>query len=142
MKKIVVLLVLLLAFNTLVLNSQQDTDKYSAVNLMIYKVYFTNMGMIIDYILVNEIKTLYLPNKFFTDGIAVKIIENDSRATPQMNVIYKNKEPFKVKIYIPSDPGGETYKLLDYLTPDIIEKFKATDKLNIEAYQAAPTQPK
>jgi hypothetical protein len=49
-----------------------------------------------------------------------------------MNVVYKNGEPYRVKLYIPPIADGYIYQLIEFMPDDLIEKFKATTKLEIE----------
>ena len=49
-----------------------------------------------------------------------------------MNIIYKNKEPYKIKLYLPTLPTGLTYQAIDVMPDDMIEKFNNTTKLQVE----------
>jgi len=141
-KKIIMTVFLLLLITAFIYPQSSSQEKFSTVNIMLKRINFTNLGLIIEYFSGGIVREAYLPHKLFNEGIAVKVVDEDSRTTPQMNIIYKNGEQFKVKIYLPTYPLGPDYPLKDYLTQDIIDKFKNTDKLNIVLFDQAGTQTK
>lgn len=130
--KILIVFVIISFFSPLLLQPQATLDdKITTINLFIVTIYTTNMGLIIDYYSGNRIRTTYLPNRFFEDKTVVKIIENNYLLTPQMNVVYRNTEPYKIKLYMPDWFDGDTYQILSSLPQNVVDKFKNTTKLDI-----------
>lgn len=133
MKKIIYILIFFILVTSILSTQSTSQDKYTVVNIMIKKIYFTPLGLIIEYSYANKIRHAYLPNKLFEEGIAVKVIDDYTPSSiPQMNLIFKNSEQFKVKIYLPSNPVGPTYPLIDYLSDEMKENFKKAEKLSID----------
>jgi hypothetical protein len=125
---IFILIVLISSF----LSGQTATaDKMTTVNVMISTIYSTNMGLIIEYYSDGKMRECYMPNSFFEDRTVVKIIEDNPTIAPQMNVVYKNNEPYKVKLYVPTYPNGLTYQAIPYLPDDKVQLFNNTKKLAI-----------
>jgi hypothetical protein len=108
---------------------KRDDSKYSCVNVMLSKVYFTRVGLILEYFTGNQMRQTYLPNKFFEQGMAIKVVDNDQKTTPQMNVMYKDLQPYKVKIYMPLAQDGLTYQIIEFMTKEQEDKFTNADKL-------------
>ena len=109
-----------------------DDIKITTVNVMIYRIYSTRMGMVVEYFAGDNIKTTYFPNSFFMNKTVVKIIEDDYSITPQMNVVYKDQVPYKIKLYVPPIYDGYIYRIIEFMPDDLVEKFKATTKLEVE----------
>lgn len=129
------LIILVLSFFTPLILSSQPMDenlKITTANVMIYRVFITRMGFVVEYYSGDKLRRTYLPNSFIMNKTVVKIIEDDAKITPQMNVIYKNEVPFKIKLYIPSVYDGYTYQIIETMSDDLVEKFKNTTKLEIE----------
>lgn len=127
-KKLMYIITLLLITLTFSFSQGTKEDKYTTINVMISKVYSTSKGLIIEYFSSGKKRQTYLPNKFFDEGIAVKVIAENTSMTPQMNIIYRNLEPYKVKIYLPRFFDSITYQVMGFMTKEHIEKFKV-DKL-------------
>ena len=128
-----ILIIILIILTTIPVNSQQDKkeDKFSSVNLIIKKVTSTELGFIAEYYAGGKFRELYLPAKFFLSGIAIKINEDDPNIAPQMNIIYKNLVPIRVKIYVPTIMIGIKYPALEVLPKEMIDKFNSTNKIDI-----------
>ena len=128
MNKLRIILIVLL-FSSLTFIYGQDTgaeqnDKYTTQNIMLTRITECRYGLILEYFSGVDLKTSYIPNKFFIDGTAVKIVENDTNISPQMNIIYKNLKPFKVKLYLATNVASLTYRYMDFVSSEIAEKFK------------------
>ncbi len=136
-KRISIMVVFLMVITIFMTAQTDNQDKFTTMNVMIGKIFFTSYGWIVEYSAGGKIRQAYLPNKFFDTGIAVKIPDDYSNTTPQMNIIYKNKEQLKVKIYVPTYPIGYKYPLLEYLSKEIIDSFNKQDKLNIEMFDSS-----
>lgn len=131
----VILLIISLSVCAFSQEADEDSDKYTTQNVIITTIYSTEMGQIVEYNANNKKQTAYLPHRFFEEGIAVNIIERDGTLTPQMNIVYKNWQQYRVKIYIAPVLLGPTYKVMDYLPPAIQEKFKNTKELTIPLWE-------
>jgi len=130
MKTRLICLVILLILTVYLMSGQvATTDKMTTVNIMISTIYSTSMGMIIEYYSDNKLRECYLPNSFFEDRTVVKILEDNPHISPQMNIIYRNNEPYKVKLYVPSNPNGLTYQAIPFLSDDKVQMFNNTKKL-------------
>jgi len=132
-KKIALLIIITALFCSGALYAQDSTqkDKFSTLNFQLTTVWDTSLGVILEYILKGTAKYAYIPNKFFIDRTAVKIWDDDGYIAPQANVIFKNGEPFRIKIYIPRKPQGLQYRIIEILPDDTIKKF-SVDKLVFE----------
>ncbi|MBN2546233.1 MAG: hypothetical protein JXB50_10585 [Spirochaetes bacterium] len=136
-KKTSMVIIFLIAISFFISSQSGDQDTYSTMNIMIGKIYFTTYGLIVEYSSGGKIREAYLPNKFFNEGIAIKIPDDNSNTTPQMNIIFKNKEQLKVKIYMPTLPIGYKYPLLEYVSKEIIDNFNKQEKLNIVLFDSS-----
>ncbi|MCG8568818.1 MAG: hypothetical protein MJB14_01640 [Spirochaetes bacterium] len=126
-KKIGFILILLLICSVLPVMSQDTTtqeDKYSTVNVMIQRITDCRLGVIVEYYYGVKLIRSYFPNHFFSKKWAVKVVENDTHISPQMNIIYKNFKPLRVKLYLQTNVSSPTYRYLEYVSPEIEEKFK------------------
>jgi len=139
-KRISLAVIFLMAVSFFMTSQSSDQDKYSTMNIMIGKIYFTTYGLIVEYSSGGKVRQAFLPTKFFNTGIAIKIPDDNSNTTPQMNIIFKNKEQLKVKIYMPTYPIGYKYPLLEYLSKEIIDSFNKQEKLNIELFDSTSSQ--
>jgi len=81
----------------------------------------------LEYYAKNEPQYVYLPFSFFDESIAVKIWEDDRNISPQANVVFKNLEQFKVKIYMPKDASSLVYRMKDFLTDDEKKAFEVKE---------------
>ncbi len=106
---------------------EEAKDKYTTMNIMLSQVIDTPMGMILEYYAKNEPQYVYLPFSFFDESIAVKIWEDDRNISPQANVVFKNLEQFKVKIYMPKDASSLVYRMKDFLTDDEKKAFEVKE---------------
>jgi hypothetical protein len=132
----IIFIILILFFGTLCFAQESGgQDKYTAVNFMVERIYFTRYGLIIHYFKEGRYEYLYLPNKFFEERIAVRIKEGDGKIVPQMSVIFKNLEPIKVKIYVPFVFDGPKYRIVDYVPTKMEERFKNTEKIEITIFK-------
>lgn len=126
-----IILALLFIFSISILSAQESNteneDKFSVVNVMLTRITDCRYGMILEYFHGIKLKKVYIPNQFLIDGRAIKVVENDVRVSPQMNIIYKNFEPFKVKLYLAKDISNLTYQFIDYVPPELAEKFNITE---------------
>ena len=129
--KILAVLILLLCPAALFAQDDADNSKYTTQNVILSRVTECRYGIIIDYFSGTEMKTAYIPNKFFISGKAVKIPENDTNISPQMNIIYKDLQPFRVKLYIATKISNLTYQYMDFVSADIAAKFQI-DELTFE----------
>ncbi len=132
MKKILSSILFVLFLCPLLFSQSQNNsknDKYSSVNVIVQTIWSTKMGIVVDYYLDGEILSAYIPNKYFDDKTVIRIYEDNSQISPQMNIIYKNLEPFRVKLYVPTNPYGPKYKVIEIMPNDLIDKFKNTTKL-------------
>lgn len=111
--------------------SEENDDKYTVVNIMLNQIFQCSEGLILKYRANNENKIAYIPNKFFRQRIAVKVDEEDTNISPQMNLILKNGKPHRVKLYLASKASNMTYRLMEFVTADTRSKFKM-DELQIE----------
>jgi|GEM_PF-1647397 len=137
----IILFLFILIFSSLCFAQENDSQaKYTAVNFMVERIYFTRLGLIVYYYAEGRFQYLYLPNKFFNDGIAIKIKEGDGKITPQMSIIFKNFEPVKVKLYVPFVFDGPRYRIMDYLTKTIEDKFNSTEKIEVTIFQDKKTE--
>ncbi len=124
MKRILVLFLTLLSLSAY---SQSPKDKMSTKNYAINMIYTTQLGWIIDYNDYGSSKQIFLKSSFFRDGTAVRVAEDDTIA-PQMNLVYKNLKPFKLKIYVPVNVESRSYiRTIDILSPEMVEKFQAKE---------------
>ena len=132
--KILIIVIILSFFTPLIILPQENLDdiKITTTNIMIYRIFQTRMGLVIEYIAGSRYRRTYFPNSFIMNKTVIKIVEDDYSITPQMNVVYKNGEPYKVKLYIPPVADGYIYQLIEFMPDDLIEKFKATTKLEID----------
>ena len=110
----------------------QQEDKYTSVNIMVSKVTSTELGYIVQYYAGGKFRELYLPTRFFFNGLAVKVVEESPQIAPQMSIIYKNLAPLKVKLYMPSNPEGLQYPAIEFMPKDMTDKFNSTNKLDIQ----------
>ncbi len=118
------------AQNNTVANS--TSDKYSAMPFMISQIFECSEGVVVKYITdKGDIKTTYLPFKFFRDGTVVRVTENDTKISPQMSVVFKNLKQFKVKLYLAENQSNNVYRIIDTVTPTLREKFNINE-LQIE----------
>jgi hypothetical protein len=107
--------------------SDEPQDKYTTVNIMLTQITATKLGSIVQYFGKDELKLLYIPDDFYNKNIAVNVWENDTKISPQMNVVYKNLKPFRVKIYIPKNASSLTYRYKELLTDEEKDKFKTSE---------------
>ena len=135
---LIIIILLMIVTVSLLAQDSVNEDKYTTVNIMIKTVYSTSMGLIIEYYSRGKIRRLYLPNKFFNEKTAVRIKEDAAFMTPQMNIVFKNKEAYKVKLYMPTYIDGFTYQVINFMTNELIEKFNSTDKLTFELKDEKP----
>jgi hypothetical protein len=130
MAKYILAALVLLTICMVPVNGQANDDsgdKFTSVNVMLSTVYTTKLGMILEYYSSQKIQQTYLPNQFFIDGRALKVYEDNSNLTPQINIIYKNQKPYKVKIYVPSKPYGLTYRTISFITEELRKGFAVSD---------------
>ena len=129
-KKLLILVILILSIS---LAYSQDTtsttiqSKLTSVNIMLVTIIDTPKGMILEYFGSTDVKRIYLPFDFFNKSIAVKVFEEDADVAPQASVIYKDLQPFKIKIYMPRKASSLTYRYKDMLSDEEKEKFKTTN---------------
>ncbi len=132
MKKILLVLSIILTFTTIYAQEAEATaennsdDKYTVNNYMITKVFQCSEGLIINYLDAQksqDIKIMHIPNKFFREKKAFRYNENSGKIAPQMNVVLKNSQPFKVKLYLHNNKSDSTYRFLDVIPNDLVENF-------------------
>ncbi len=123
MKRLIVLFMVLTGMS---LYGQQQQDTFTSVNYSINRITTTLYGWIIHYSVGSTEKELYLPTHFFSRGVVVRVNADDTIA-PQMNVILKNLEPFKLRLYIPVDVENRPYiRSLTVTSQEMIDKFNVT----------------
>jgi hypothetical protein len=139
-KLAVILLLTAFIFNNISAQEIKETDKVTTVNIMIGTIYSTRLGYIIEYYWADKYRELYVPNAFFENRTVVKVYENNESISPQMNIVFKNSEPYKIKLYIPTSPNGFTYQVLQVLPDDKAQIFNNTKKLEISLTNDKATQ--
>ncbi len=132
MNKKLVVLILVFIFAFVSLYSQgtkkdEQEDKFSTMNVMLTQIIDTPKGVIVEYYAKDEIQYTYIPNKFFEESIAVRVWENDTSISPQANVVFKNGEQFKVKIYMPKNTSSLVYRMKDFLNEKEKEAFNTKE---------------
>ena len=134
--KFLLITLVLSLFYPFILSSQATDDyddiKITTTNVMIYKLYKTRLGLAVEYYAGGKIRRAYFPHRFFMNKTVVTILEGDYQITPQMNIVYKNQELFKVKLYIPPIPDGYIYQILENMPQDMVDDFNAVTKLEVE----------
>lgn len=131
LRKLYIVLIILIVVIGISYAQNKDDNKYTTKNVMLKTIYTCKKGLIVEYFAGGKNRQIYLPNKFFDDGKAVRVIDDDGRATPQMNIIYKNLEPMKVKVYTPTLYTGITYQVIEFLSKEQEEAFE-TDELKFD----------
>lgn len=106
---------------------EEVKDKFTTMNIMLTQVIDTPKGMILEYYAKNDVKYTYIPLSFFDQSIAVKVWEDDRNISPQANVVFKNLEQFKVKIYIPKNASSLVYRMKDFLSEDDKKAFETKE---------------
>ena len=133
-KNVYILLIILIVISIVpYINSEEDTskDRFTALNALIETVYYTQYGMIVEFLSEGKIRQLYIPNRFFDEQLAIRFTEGTEAYAPQLSVIYRNLEPFRIKLYLPKVPYGPKYVTLEYPSDEIINKFKNTEKIEV-----------
>ncbi|HOV13376.1 MAG TPA: hypothetical protein PK771_03740 [Spirochaetota bacterium] len=105
----------------------EQKDKFTTMNIMLTQVIDTPKGVILEYYAKDDIQYTYLPDRFFEESMAVRVWENDTTISPQANVVFKNGEQFKVKIYMPKNASSLIYRLKDFLSDKEKEAFKVKE---------------
>ena len=129
--KLIYIFILILLISSSLSGQAATTDKMTTINVMISTIYSTSLGLIIEYYSDGKMRECYLPNSFFEDRTVVKVLEDDPNISPQMNVVYRNNEPYKIKLYVPTYPNGLTYQAIPFLPDDKIQLFNNTKKLQV-----------
>ena len=129
-----VMLMIITLFFSGVISAQVagENDKVTTVNIMISTIYSTNKGLIVEYYADGKFMECYLPHWFFDQRIVVKVLEDNPQISPQMNVVYKNGEPYKIKLYVPTVTNGWDYQVIEHLPDDKAKIFDSTKKLEVK----------
>jgi hypothetical protein len=130
-KLAVVILLTAFIFSNISAQEIKETDKVTTVNIMIGTIYSTRLGYIIEYYWADKLRELYVPNAFFENRTVVKVYEDNEQISPQMNIVFKNGEAFKIKLYVPNNPNGLNYQVLQTLPDDKAQIFNNTKKLEV-----------
>lgn len=104
---------------------EEANDKYSVENYMVKRITSCKYGYIVEYFFESyaNVRTVYIPFKFFTDGSATRIEEENENIAPQMNIVYKNFKPYRIKLYFPLKKSSLKYRFLPVTSDAIRDEF-------------------